>query len=332
MLIYNYYLKIKAMKPVLTILIIFCLGIMNLAAQIDTDVRFSDLPPNPEYGKCYAKCKTPDTYEIFTRKVLVEEAYVNTTKIPAVYETVTRKVMMKEGGVNYKKVAATYKNVTNKVMIEPERTVVSIIPAKYETRTRKVMVKEASGQWVKKKKDPNCFSKNPDDCLIACYEKIPAQYTTETYEVEIAPKKTVEKVIPAVYKTVTTQVVDEPEKTIEIPYDPVYKTVREKVMVTPEQIKEEAVPAIYKEVEEKRLTSRGGYTVWEEILCADKTSKSTVRKLQRALRARGYSIGAVDGVIGSKTKIALKSFQADHELPVGNLNIKTLELLEIPYQ
>ena len=26
------------------------------------------------------------------------------------------------------------------------------------------------GQWVKKKKTPNCFSANPDDCYIACYE------------------------------------------------------------------------------------------------------------------------------------------------------------------
>jgi len=26
------------------------------------------------------------------------------------------------------------------------------------------------GQWVKKKKSPNCFSANPDDCYVACYE------------------------------------------------------------------------------------------------------------------------------------------------------------------
>ena len=26
------------------------------------------------------------------------------------------------------------------------------------------------GQWVKKKKSPNCHSQNPDDCYLACYE------------------------------------------------------------------------------------------------------------------------------------------------------------------
>lgn len=28
-----------------------------------------------------------------------------------------------------------------------------------------------SGQWVRKKKSPNCYSQNPDDCYIACYEE-----------------------------------------------------------------------------------------------------------------------------------------------------------------
>jgi len=307
------------------------LGVTLSYGQIADDARFNDLPPKAEYGKCYAKCKTPDIYETFTRKVLVEEAYVRTTTIPATYETIEKQVMLAEGGVNYKTIPATYKTVTDQELIEPEQIIVNIIPAKYETRTRKILVQEESGEWVKKKKDPNCFSENPEDCLIACYEKIPAVYKTETYDVIVSPEETVEKIIPAKYKTITKQVVDVPEKVEEMPYDPIYKTVKEKVVVTPEGVKEEAIPAVYKQVTEKRLAEKGGYTVWTEILCANKTSSSTIRKLQRALRAEGYSIGVVDGVLGTRTQTSLRQFQIDNNLPIGNLNLETLQSLGIPH-
>jgi len=101
-----------------------------LIGQVEDDVRFNDLPPNAEYGKCYAKCKTPDIYETFTRKVLVEEAYVKTTPVPAVYETVEKEVMVTEGGVNYRTIPATYKTVTEKQLVEAEQTIVNIIPAR----------------------------------------------------------------------------------------------------------------------------------------------------------------------------------------------------------
>lgn len=319
------------MKSPFAVIILCFLFSNTVFTQIADDVRFSDLPPKTEYGKCYAKCKTPDSYETFTRKVLVEEAYVKTAIIPPVYETVAKKVMVKEGGTNYKIIPATYKTITEKELVEPEQKIVNIIPAKYETRTRKVLVSEETGHWVKKKKDPNCFSENPEDCLIACYEKIPAKYKTETYDVLIAPEKTEEKIIPAKYKSITRKVVDQAEKTMEIPYPPVYRTEMEKVMVSPEQIKEETIPAVYKQVQEKRLAKKGDYTVWTEILCADKTSTSIIRKLQRALRAEGYSIGVVDGVLGTRTQTSLKQFQIDNELPIGNMNMETLRVLGIDY-
>lgn len=319
------------MKSSLAVMLLMCLMATTTFGQIDKDARFNDLPPDAAFGKCYAKCKSPDTYETFTRKVLVEEAYVKTTIIPAVYETRQKKEMVTEGGVNYKTIPATYKTITERQLIEPEQKFVNIIPAKYETKTRKVMVKEATGQWVQKKKDPNCFSENPEDCLIACYEEIPAVYKTETYEVMVSPESKEERIIPAKYETITKQVVDVAEQVIEVPYDPVYKNVSERVMVKPEEMKEEPIPAVYKTVTEKRLAKKGGYTVWTEILCANKTSSSTIRKLQRALRAEGYSIGVVDGVLGTRTQIALKEFQSDNGLPIGNLNMETLEALGIPF-
>jgi hypothetical protein len=53
-----------------------------------------------------------------------------------------------------------------------------------------------------------------------------------------------------------------------------------------------------------------------------------VKKLQRALKALGYSVGAVDGQYGPTTKEAVASFQHDAKLTVdGVFGPKTLDAL-----
>ena len=160
------------MKSLFTTLLLLCITSTFLIGQVEDDIRFNDLPPNAEYGKCYAKCKTPDIYETFTRKVLVEEAYVKTTSVPAVYETVEKKAMVSEGGVNYKTIPATYKTITEKELVDEEQKIVNIIPANYETRTRKVLVGAETSKRGKKKKDHNRCYGNQKDCMIAHYEKM----------------------------------------------------------------------------------------------------------------------------------------------------------------
>ena len=319
---------IKTIYSTILSLLFLLLATVTVSAQQD-DIPFDDLPPAGEYGKCYAKCRQPDVYETVTKSVLVKEASTKLIKVPAVYETRYEKVLVKEGSKSFKVIPAKFKTATEKVLVTPERTVIKTIPAQYRTDTRKILVSEARGEWVKKKKAPNCFSENPDDCFIVCWEEVPAVYRTETYQVLVEPARTVEEVIPAVYKTVTSQVVAEEARTMEVPIEPVYKTIETKVLVTPESTREETIPAVYRDVKEKKLVRQGGYTVWTEILCASKTTSSRVQDVQRALKSRGYDPGPIDGVMGLKTQTALKQFQNDNNLPVGNLNIKTLEALGV---
>ncbi len=302
----------------------------NLTAQ-EQDIPFADLPPTDEFGKCYAKCKAADVYETVSQQVLVKEASTVLKKVAAVYETRTERVLVKEGRTDYKVIPAKYSTVTERVMIQPESRKVRTVPAKYRTETRSVLVSEARGQWVKKKKDPNCFSDNPEDCYIACYEEVPAKYRTEKYQVLDQPATSTEDVIPAKYQNVTKRVISEPSRVVEVPVDPVYKNVSVKSLVSPAAATETVIPAKYKTVSERRLVSKGGYSVWTEILCASKTSNSTVTNVQRALKAKGYTVGPIDGVMGLQTQTALKQFQTDNSLPIGNLNIETLKALGINY-
>ncbi|AGA34987.1 Peptidoglycan-binding domain 1 [Thioalkalivibrio nitratireducens DSM 14787] len=51
---------------------------------------------------------------------------------------------------------------------------------------------------------------------------------------------------------------------------------------------------------------------------------------QRILNARGYGAGPPDGVLGPRSRDAIRTFQADHDLPpTGELTSRTLELLGI---
>ena len=295
----------------------------------NTDIPFGDLPPTNEFGKCYAKCRQPDTYETVTKSVLVKEASTKLVKVPAVYETKYEKVLVKEASKTYKVIPATYRTVTEKILVTPEKKTVRTVPAKFETKTRRILVSEARGEWVKKKKEPNCFSENPDDCFIVCYEEVPAVYRTETYQVMTEPARTIEDYIPAKYKTVTRKVVDREASVVEVPIDAVYKTIATKVLVSPATTREETIPAVYKDVKERHLVSKGTFSVWTEILCASQTTSSKVRKVQRALKARGYNPGPIDGVLGIQTQTALKQFQNDNGLPLGNLNLKTLKELGV---
>jgi len=58
--------------------------------------------------------------------------------------------------------------------------------------------------------------------------------------------------------------------------------------------------------------------------------QSMVMRAQLALQARGYDPGVIDGVLGDKTRTALRTYQQDSGLPAsGRLDAKTLVSLGI---
>ena len=57
-----------------------------------------DLPSNPEPGKCYVRCTTPDVYVNEDVQVMIKPAYKVLKTIPAEYTTVTERVMVKTAG------------------------------------------------------------------------------------------------------------------------------------------------------------------------------------------------------------------------------------------
>ena len=70
---------------------------------------------------------------------------------------------------------------------------------------------------------------------------------------------------------------------------------------------------------------------WEEVVCGADIKPKLVRKIANALQNKGYKVDVLAEFMDVNLKAALNKFQKDNKLPMGNLNIKTLEALEISY-
>ncbi len=63
---------------------------------------------------------------------------------------------------------------------------------------------------------------------------------------------------------------------------------------------------------------------------SDSLSSSTIKKVQQALNKRGYSCGTADGIMGKRTRIALKKFQKANGLTVdGKIGPQVKKALNI---
>jgi peptidoglycan hydrolase-like protein with peptidoglycan-binding domain len=72
-------------------------------------------------------------------------------------------------------------------------------------------------------------------------------------------------------------------------------------------------------------------TEWREVLCGNKVDGYTIRQIQSALRNAGYDPGPIDNVLGARTRAALTKYQKDNSLPIGSLDLKTLQALGVQY-
>lgn len=304
----------------------------------------SDLyPPNAKPGECYARVLTPATYKTVTEKVLAKAAGEEIDVVQATYKNVTQKVLVREASTKLQVVPATYKTVTEKVLVEPAREVLTKVPAKYKTVTEKVLVKPAYTTWKKGvnpisgsgvgysavKKNGSLIQKfDQSTGEIMCLVEVPAEYKVVKKQVIATPARTVKKTLPAKYKTVTKRVVATPATTKKVTVPAKYNTVKVRKQVTPPKTLKKAIPAQYRTVQ-KRVLATQPKLEWREILCETNTTPGLISRLQRALNAKGYKAGSVDGRFGRQTLNAVIKYQRDNGLPSGQLTLATLKKLGV---
>lgn len=91
-----------------------------------------------------------------------------------------------------------------------------------------------------------------------------------------------------------------------------------------------------KKVEMKELIKKGGFTEWNEVICNGDVTPQFYRIIRRSLHELGFceydpKEVSEKSVWDEAAKVALETFQRKRGLPIGNLNIATLEALGVKY-
>lgn len=295
-------------------------------------------PPNAEPGRCYARVLLPGQYREETESVLLREASERVEIIPAKYETVDETVLIREASTRLEIIPARYETVEERVLVQPESTVIEEIPATYRTVTEQVLVSPARTEWKRGSADSFLGSGNvvqsrtTDTGEIMCLVEIPAQYRTVNQTVVDQPARTREITVPAQYNTITKTVLVEPATTREIQIPAEYGSVKVTKLVTPNEERRIEIPAEYGTVNKRNKVSEDQLE-WRQVLCDVNMTSDNVRKLQAALKDRGYNAGPVDGKIGALTLTGANAFAQAEGLPAGSnyIAIEVAEKLGLQY-
>ena len=276
-------------------------------------------PPNAKPGECYARVLVPEKYQLQKEKVLVKEAGEKLVVVPAKYRWVEKKILVKEPSEKIITVPATYKTVTEKVLVsEPGEKVVTVPPV-YKTVTEKILVRPAHTEWRRGRGPIEKLDGKTGEIL--CLVKVPPVYKTITKKVLVTPAQTKTIPVPARYKTITKRVVATPAhtKTVQIPA--VYKTVKVKELVEPATVKRVPIPPVYKTVT-KKVKVADSVIKWVPVVCKTDMNGSLITSVQRALKEKGFNPGPIDGIMGPRTRAALRRFQKANNLASGGVLTK----------
>ncbi len=226
-----------------------------------------DLPTNPEPGKCYVRCTTPDVYENVTEEIMTKPAYKKLKVVPAEYKTVTEEVMTQAPSTRLEIVPAVWETETISYVKKDASSTISIAPASFTNDAEVIEIKAAYAQWELGAAAPDCDSSNPDDCRYWCYKGYPAEYETINTKLLASDASATSNPVNQRETTYTKKVIKTPATTRQIDIPAKYGSITKTVLVKDAYTTEETIPAQYKTVTKEVLKTKGGLTEWKEVDC-----------------------------------------------------------------
>ncbi|MGA9659717.1 MAG: peptidoglycan-binding domain-containing protein [Asticcacaulis sp.] len=325
-----------------------------------------DLRRHAIAGQCFSRLLKAPKIESYKDRVLVRAEKTETRVIPEVTEMVEDRVMVRPEGVKRVVVPAVAHTEVSTEIVRPASFREETIPARYETRKEQVMVSEPHQEWVRSKGVPlsaplvtpdhyehvryrddgtlnwpgkdgrvrvsdetGSYVQNAEGEWIWCLNAVDGVYEDRVTQVEVAPASVRRIEIPAETRQVSHMVIDVPEHVREEVVPAVYEKRRVKRVVQEARTETYTVPAVYDDVMRTRVVGEAE-PVWREVICGKNTSPQKIAEVQRALAARGYNPGKIDGQLGQQTVAAMQKFQADNGLPQGQPSVEAVRLLGVP--
>ena len=158
---------------------------------------------------------------------------------------------------------------------------------------------------------------------------VPGVYEDRSYRVEVAPASVRRIDIPAETRQVHRTVIDQPERYEQVVIPAVMEKHRVRKVMQEARTETYTVPAVYDDVTRERVVG-APQPVWREVICGKNTSQAKIMEVQRALAAKGYNPGPIDGQLGRLTVSAMQKFQADNGLPQGQPSVEAVQMLGVP--
>ncbi len=259
-------------------------------------------------------------------------------EVPAVYKTVTKKVVAKPVATRKLTTPPVYKTVNIQELVSPASSRTIPVPATYKTVTKTQKV--AGGQYGWTNSPSNCGNARSTGMSAAGGAGMGdgtgaggagyADNGSAGARLSASARATGNKVCltaqPAQYNKVSKRVVATPARTKVVTTPEKYTTVKVKKLITPASERRIPIPATYKTVTKKRMVA-DGYAKWVPIVCKTSMNAQMIRNVQTALKSAGYYNGPIDGVWGSASRSATRSYQKAKGLPVAGLSVATMQSL-----
>jgi OOP family OmpA-OmpF porin len=242
---------------------IFSLALLMFAATAFTQ----DLPENPEPGKCYVRCKTPDVWKNETINVAVSPEYKKIITYPAQYRTIQEKVLIKEAGEEMLMVPAVWGTQEVTYFEKEDGSRLEVRKAIFNQSFETVETKAASANWEMSEKMPDCDSDDPEDCRYWCYKPLPAEFKTMPVEKLLSDASVIKIPISGVRKTYKRKVMVKKPTTTLVQTQPEYQTITKTVLVKDAFTEDTTIPAVYRSVTKQILIRKGGLTSWKPVDC-----------------------------------------------------------------
>ena len=284
-------------------------------------------PINAKAGECYARVVNPPKFETRSEQMLAKAETERIEITPATFEVVEEKVLVKPAGKKIVEIIpAVYKTVEEAVVTKPASEKIEQIPAVFKEVEETQLIKPATTQWKKGRGPIEKYDGLTGE--IMCLVTVPAEYRTIKKRVVASPAEVKRIPVPAQYGTIKRQELLKPAEVREVETPAEYKIVKSMKQVTAAEEKRIPIAAEYQTVKSQVLVSEGK-AEWKSILCQTNTTPGIVQDIQRALLAKGFDPGPIDGVIGVKTSAAIRGFQTANGLATGGLTMDTLDKLGV---
>ncbi len=76
---------------------------------------------------------------------------------------------------------------------------------------------------------------------------------------------------------------------------------------------------------------KGGFTGWKEVICNSDVTPEFYTKINRALFREGYNVDPKSSIMSDRSKKALVQYQRDNDMPIGQIDMDTINALEVKY-